>query len=301
MISTIKVTNYLNESIEFDLRQPEKSGFYIQEITGLGPPKANINITEVATNDGALFNSARATSRNIVLTLGFLFKPNIETVRQMSYKYFPIKQQVKLTITTTNRVGEVYGYVESNEPNIFSNQQTTQISIICPDPFIYAEGVNITLFAGVYPEFEFPFSNESLTQNLLVMGDMLMGTTKTIYYEGDAEVGVVIHIYAFGPASDITIYKPGTDQRMEINTTRLAALTGSGVVEGDQIIISTIRGDKFITLLRNGIEYNILNTLNRNAFWFQLSKGDNVFAYITEFGLDKLDFRIENRTVYEGV
>lgn len=37
---------------------------------------------------------------------------------------------------------------------------------------------------------------------------------------------------------------------MRIDTDKLEKLTGSGMVAGDEIIISTIKGDKSITLLR---------------------------------------------------
>lgn len=301
MIKSVKVTNYLNESIELELANPEKSGFYISNIEGLGPPTAMINMTEMATSDGAVYNSARAATRNIVLSLGFLFQPNIETIRQLSYKYFPIKKKLKLTITTDNRIGEIFGFVESNEPVIFSSRQTTQISILCPDPYFYAKKITTTRFAGVVPLFEFPFFNESLTGKLLEMGNMYTSTTQTIFYEGDAEVGVIINIYAFGPVSNVLIYDPSSDRKMEINTTRMADLTGSGIIEGDRITISTVRGDKFIVLNRDGVDINILNCLNRDAYWFQLVKGDNLFAYIAEFGMANLDFRIDNRTIYEGV
>ena len=301
MIKTIKITNHLKESIELELTRPDKSGIYIQEITGLGPPTAHINTTEVATNDGSIFNSSRVTTRNIVLTLGFLFKPDIETVRQLSYKYFPIKKQVKLKITTDNRVGEVYGYVESNEPNIFSERQTTQISLICPDPFIYAEGTNTTIFSGVESAFEFPFSNESLTEDLIIMGNMTTGTTKSIFYSGDSEIGVTIHIYASGLVSNITIYDPITNRKMEIDVDRIQAITGSPIIEGDEITISSVRGNKYITLTRVGVEYNILNSLNRDVYWFQLFKGPNIFSYYAESGLSNINFIIENKTIYEGV
>ena len=301
MIKTIKITNHLKESIELELTRPNKSGIYIQEITGLGPPTAHINTTEVATNDGSIFNSSRVTTRNIVLTLGFLFKPDIETVRQLSYKYFPIKKQVKLKITTDNRVGEVYGYVESNEPNIFSERQTTQISLICPDPFIYAEGTNTTIFSGVESAFEFPFSNKSLTEDLIIMGNMTTGTTKSIFYSGDSEIGVTIHIYASGLVSNITIYDPITNRKMEIDVDRIQAITGSPIIEGDEITISSVRGNKYITLTRVGVEYNILNSLNRDVYWFQLFKGPNIFSYYAESGLSNINFIIENKTIYEGV
>ena len=84
--------------------------------------------------DGSIFASARATERNIVLTLILLPIPSIESVRQKTYSFFPIKKAVTLLVETDNRLVETTGYVESNEPNIFSQQESTQISIICPDP-----------------------------------------------------------------------------------------------------------------------------------------------------------------------
>ena len=47
--------------------------------------------------------------------------------------------------------------------------ETTQISIVCPDPYFYSagpDGTNTTIFYGVEPLFEFAFSNESLTESL---------------------------------------------------------------------------------------------------------------------------------------
>ena len=149
MIKSVKVTNYLDESKTFVLMDPEESGFLIEEITGLGPANATINTTEMASIDGSIFNSSRVGMRNIVLTLRLLFKPTVEDVRQESYKYFPIKKQVKLTIETDNRICESYGYVESNEPDIFSKDESTQISIICPDPYFYSVEPTTTIFYGV--------------------------------------------------------------------------------------------------------------------------------------------------------
>jgi hypothetical protein len=88
---------------------------------------------------------------------------------------------------------------------------------------------------------------------------------------------------------------------MKINTDKLLALTGSVIIAGDDIIISTVKGNKYITLLRDGTYINILNCLDKNVDWLQLAKGDNVFAFTAETGNAFLQFRIENRTVYEGV
>ena len=78
MIKTVKVTNYLGESITLELGRPEKSGLLVREISGLGPSKANVNFSDLSTGDGGIFNSARVTSRNIVFTLDILNQPDVE-------------------------------------------------------------------------------------------------------------------------------------------------------------------------------------------------------------------------------
>ena len=234
----------------------------------------------------------------------YLWKDSIEDVRQLSYKYFPIKKKLTLLIETDNRSAEIDGYTESNEPDIFSKDEGSDVSIVCPNPFFYSageDGINTTIFYGVEPLFEFPFSNESLYECLLEMGEIQNQMEKTVVYSGDAEIGVTITIHAIGEARNITIYNTGTREIMRIDTDKMKAFTGSGIVAGDEITICTVKGKKSITLLRNGKTINILNCLDKAADWFQLAKGDNVFAYTAEEGSSNLQFKIENRIIYEGV
>lgn len=307
MIYSIVVTNYLGDRIKLELGKPDISGFLIKSITGLGPAKANVNTTEVSTNDGSLFNSARLSQRNIVLDLVFIntvYGESIEDLRQKSYKYFPLKKSVELTIETDNRYVKTTGYVESNEPNIFSSQEGTQISIICPDPYFYSageDGNNVTNFYSIDPMFEFPFSNESLDDPLLVFGKIQIKTEGVITYHGDSEIGVMIYIHAIGPATNINIYNTETREVTRINTEKISSLTGKGIVASDDIVINTAKGEKSITLIREGVSYNILNCLDKNTDWFTLAKGDNIFAFTADSGVTNLQFRVENKVIYEGV
>lgn len=307
MIYSIVVTNYLGDRIKLELGKPDVSGFLIKSITGLGPAKANVNTTEVSTNDGSLFNSARLSQRNIVLDIVFIntvYGESIEDLRQKSYKYFPLKKSVELTIETDNRYVKTTGYVESNEPNIFSSQEGTQISIICPDPYFYSageDGNNVTNFYSIDPMFEFPFSNESLDEPLLVFGEIQIKTEGVITYHGDSEIGVMIYIHAIGPATNINIYNTETREVMRINTEKISSLTGKGIVASDDIVINTAKGEKSITLIREGVSYNILNCLDKNTDWFMLAKGDNIFAFTADSGVTNLQFRVENKVIYEGV
>lgn len=304
MIKSVTITNHLDESIKLDLFNPDESGFIIKNIDGLGPVKANINFKELATNDGSIDNSARLSSRNIVMSLQFIESPTIEETRLKSYKYFPIKRNIKFLIETDNRICETIGRVEANVPTIFSNAEGCQISILCSNPYFYSageNGANQTIFYGTDPLFEFPFSNESLTEDLIEFGSIENRTEGTIYYDGDAEIGITIRIHAVGEAAGLVIYNTKTREIMRINDDKLKSLMGSGIQAGDEITITTSRGEKGIYMLRSGVTTNILNSLEKPIKWFQLSKGDNTFAYTASAGLTNLQFRIENKVIYEGV
>lgn len=301
MIKSVTITNHLNESIKLELTRPELSGFIIKSIDGIGPVNASVNFTELATLDGAIDNSARLDSRNITMSLQFMGMPTIEDTRLLSYKYFPVKRKVKFLIETDNRICYTEGRIEKNEPKIFSKDEGCQISIMCPDPYFYSEENNNLMFYGVDPLFEFPFENNSLTEDLIEFGSITQMTEGTIYYEGDAEVGIQIVVHAIGDAEGFAVYNSGTRERMGINDEKLRALMGTGIIAGDRITIDTTRGHKSITILRNGLTTNILNALEKPLKWFKLAKGYNTFVYTATSGLEYLQFEISYKTIYEGV
>lgn len=305
MIKFVTVTNYLGESLLLELSNPWSTGIAITKIEGLGPVKADINTTSISSGDGDRFNSARIGTRNIVFTFRLLETPTtVEDSRQKTYKYFPVKTNVTLLIETDNRLCQISGHVESNKPNIFSEEEDTQVSIICPNPYFISMdngGSNKVVFYGSEPTFYFPFSNESLTEPLIEFGNIKLRQEEIVPYDGDSQVGFIIKMHALGEVRQITIYNTKTRETMKIDTDLLEDITGNGILAGDNITISTVKGDKYITLLRDGKETNILNALGKDIDWFQLSKGDNRFAYICEYGAENLEFSIEYQTLYEGV
>lgn len=302
MITSLKVTNHNNQSLLLELYHPERSGLIINNIEGLGPPKADINSAEVAMIDGGLFTSARMTQRNIVITLTMMFDPLIEDSRLKTYTYFPVKKHVYLEITTDYRHAECEGYVESNTPVIFTNNETTQISIICPDPFFYELGDEVIAFSGVHPMFEFPFSNESLSEPLLEFGDIRYDSRAVLHYIGDVDTGVFITVHALsGTAEGITIWNTGTRERIIINTEKIKRLTNVTFGQGDDIEINTKIGEKYVRLLHDGKYYNIISCINKDADWFQLTSGDNTFAFVADSGDDNLIVTFRYRNAYGGI
>ena len=304
MLKSVTITNYLNESVTYTFEGPtieDSSGLLITEIKGLGPPKADVNMTELATADGAIFNSARLERRNIVLKALYTYADTIEEARLKTYKFFPIKKPVTVTVKTDNRIAEAVGYVESNEPEIFSENAEMQVSILCESPFFLSPNKDVTLFAGVDPLFYFPFSNDSLTEKLIIFGEIINKKTNTVYYSGDSEIGCYFEMHAIGLVENVTIYNLRTRERLKLDTNKLETLTGKKFVAGDTITVCTINGKKSITLLRDGVETNVLNILGKEIDWFQLSKGDNVFGFVAEYGEENIQFKITSQVAYEGV
>lgn len=292
MIKTVKVTNYRGEILTLDLANPYDSGLAVTDIDGLGPEKATINTVEIATNDGSMFNSARIESRNIVLSLRFV-GTNIEECRRFTYKFFPLKKTLTFEVITDERQAAITGYVESNEPDIFSKTESTKISIICPDPYFKSSpNSNVTVvFYGEEPLFEFPFENEG-DEPQLELGQINRVTEANVPYDGDSEVGAIFTVHALGPAKNVRIDNLDTREYMIINI---------DLETGDDLVISTVTGSKSVRRLRNGAYMNVLNSLDRKSSWFKLAKGDNAFAYQAEEGLTNLRFDVSHTILYEGI
>lgn len=303
MIKSIKVTNAIGESLLIELRNPITSGFFVRDIDGLGAAKATINLSESLSADGGFFNSSRLLPRNIVLDLGFYNNglESVETIRQKTYRFFPAKRDISLEIETDARVGVTTGFVESNTPNIFSNDSGTVISVVCPSSFFYSKDEITTIFGGVESLFSFPWENPSLTVPLIEFGSIFTETAKTIVYTGDEETGLELFARMLGPVTNLGIHNLNTGQSMILSSSIIASLTGSGLVANDFVVISTIRGTKFIYLVRNGILYNILNAVSQPANWFRLQRGNNTFAYTADSGLSNIQFYTQHRIVYGGL
>lgn len=302
MIKSITVINHLNETIKIDLFNPYESGLAVKSVTGLGPVKADINFKNLSTMDGALDSGfSRITTRNIVIQFVFIESPTIEETRLKTYKYFSVKQNITIRIETDVRTYEIVGRVESNNPTIFSKEEGSQVSIMCANPFFYSLYKQNISFYGVKSLFEFPFSNESLDNNLIIFGDIQKRVYSTIYYDGDSNAGIIIKMHAIGEVRGITIYNLLTREKMALNDNKIIEIAETGIQNGDDIIIDTIKGEKSVTLIRDGIEINILNSIEKPMKWLQLVKGYNAFAYTTTSGSSNLSFNMEYKTLYEGV
>ncbi len=333
MIKSLNVRNYLGDEIKITLTEDEPDhGLLLESITGLGPVKADINTMELVTHDGSLYNSARVGERNIVLK--FIFTGDIETTRHLTYNYFPHKKFVDLTIETDYRTLMTRGYVESNEPDIFSEKEKCSISLICPNPFLYATSNSEVLAEDVIRSFEFPFevdqtiyfTHEPITDSL---GDTLLDSTgeevldsqlervydpKVIEFgeivkfpeavinnDGNVEVGVILSFKFYGNAGDLAVYNAGSKQIMTINLSRIGYVDGLSISAGDRLTVNTNFGEKSAMFRHNGIWHNVLYCLEEDPDWIHLVNGINTFTYSSEYNQENVEFSVISDNAYEGI
>lgn len=310
MIKSVTAVNFKGESIKMDLFHPESSGFIIIKIDGIGPGKATVTKNDSKVYDGGTITSARLPSRNIKMEIQFLWVNSIEDVRHKSYKYFPLKKPITLIFETDTRTVEIEGVVESNEPDIFSSEESTNISIICPDPYFYASGENArsrTEFSGINPMFEIPsdigYSNESLTEALTEISALYVQSERGIMNYGEVDIGVVISIKPLAIVKGIlTISNVTLGQNMSFDLNKIKTITEQDFHLGDELVINTLRGKKSVTLVREGKNYNALPCIDTRTDWIYLTSGENTFTYYLDGeGIEDLQFSVTNSILYEGV
>lgn len=266
----------------------ENGNYALLSVGGLTPPAATINTAVIATSDGAVFNSSRLGTRNIVLTIAPL--NSIETNRINLYQYFKAKQYIKLYLENNTRSVWIDGYIETMDGNLYSESQRIQISIICPDPFFKDTETGVYLFSNVIDLFSFPFAiEETPGVPISQVGEYV---EIAITNNSDYETGVVITMLANGSVSNPTIYNMTTNENFSLNITMQA---------GDEITIDTRRGNKSVSLTRNAVVTNILNDMTENSEWLNLIVGDNIFSYTCDTGAENLDITVTLQPIYEGM
>lgn len=305
MIKTVTITNPNGEEVTITLGETEpESGLFLTEIEGLGPPKADINMTSLAAKDGSLYNSSRANGRNIILHVRFIKASSVEEVRLLTYKYFPLKKRIKFHIETENRIAETTGYIESNEPDIFSEEESATISVLCESAWFTdasINGIEIIDFSDIVPLFEFEFEDDTEESPTIEFTSIEPKRENIITYTGDADTGFLMRMFIGGTVVNPSIYNIETLEAIRINTDKVAAIVGSALTAGDEIRINSVATEKSITLLRGGRSYNILNALDINATWLVLHEGDNIFSYTADSGELNIMFKIEAQKLLQGV
>lgn len=261
--------------------------YNVYNIEGIDQADASLNSSVNTTTHGSKITSARVESRNIVIYLKL--KGDIEKSRLKLYQYFPQCEEVTIYFSNGRRNVYICGTVEKVNCPPFTSNQVAQISILCEQPFFKAIDEVVTTFGEIMPLFEFPFS---IPEEGIEFSTITQHIRQSIINKSEVETGAIITLHATGEVVNPIIYDITTGEYLKLKFT---------LQNLDTIIINTNTGEKSISLIRNGIQSNILGYMDLGSKWFKLLPGDNVFSYDTESGNSNLQITFTTSILYSGV
>lgn len=310
MIKSVTVTNFRGDTLKLELSKPEESGLLILSIDGIGPGDASINLTDLSSTDGSIYNSSRIPNRIIDINIAPLFVNTIEESRLRAYKYFPLGRHVELVFETDSRTCKIDGYVATNKPDIFKEMETIAISINCPYPFFKDMASSSMKISGVEPLFEFVYENlysYSDQSRNTEFGMIHSRDTNYIDYIGDHDAGMEITISVLGALDGfINLYNTtlkNDSKVFHINVAEVETVVGRSLNIGDTISVITKTNEKTAYVTYDGITKPIINCCVGD--WFQLIPGRNVFEFSVtgedSDSSDNITVGINYDILYEGV
>ena len=264
---TARVRNDAGEELTLTGRETE---YQIIRITGLNPPEAQINLVPLVAMDGARYNSARIETRELVLTIRV--NGSVETNRIRLYNYFRTKRAVTFFYANGTLDVSIDGYVQTVETDLFSKGEIVQVTILCPFPYFAALDAVIADSTRALAEFEFPFSINTdapvFISSLDAGGGAILLTNST-----DTECGFILDADLKQDCGEIVVK----------NLTSGGALTLRGsFLAGDDVRVSTVRGQKSILIIRGGEILNGFSTLTDGSVFWQVVPGENVVEYMID-------------------
>lgn len=279
----------LENKVGDQLTFAQNSPFTITEIQGLNPPSATINTSELALIDGAKFNSAKLNMRS--MNVAFAIEYQAAKNRLEVFKVLKSKQYVKLYYNGQYRQVMIEGYIESIDISYFEMKQIVTCAILCPSPYFMEAQEVINELQNIIGSFHFPFA--STEEPELVLGYISNEIGISIENDGDVDCGLIIELFANQPVSNPKVFNYVTGDFIGLNYS---------MQEGDLITIDTRKGQKSVTLLRNGVETNLFNYVIKNSTWLQLSANGDTFVYEADGDYNgALNVTFKHYNLYEGV
>lgn len=284
---TLTIENVFGSRVK--LTQNE-SKYQVLDVGGLNPPKTQINRSTVGSLDGSTYNSSRLEERNIVITVKL--NGEVEETRLELYQLFSLKRECKIFYKNNRRDVYIAGYVESIECDYFVNNETMQISIVCPYPFFKTIDMVIDDISKVLRRFHFPFSIEY--DDPIPFSEIEIDRITNVFNGGESECGIIINVHFIGSVSKLELLNADTGESFTVQ---------HGFIADDDLVINTNKGEKSVKLIRDSVETNLFAKVTRGSTFFNLRQGDNHFSYFADDGDHDSNVTIvyKHYTIYGGV
>lgn len=272
MLRKVDVVTRRGTTLSLDLFEND-SGYQV-EVEGLNPVKAELSSSSYVGMEGEEFQSSRRGKRQIKFK--FDLQPDFvadtfATLRRRLYDYLMPETTVKLRFhLDTGLYVDIDAVVEDHSSPMFSEDPEVQVVLICFKPdFIDPNRV----------EFEgSTVSTSAITE---------------INYPGTIDIGVVVTMHINRNVEGFTIY----------NTTEDGVLSqldfSYPLINADELVISSLKGSKGITLTRAGTSSSLLYGRSAQSKWINFSQGINEFRVYTPG--DPVPFTLEYLVRYGGL
>ena len=193
---TLLAENQYGQQVELT----QNDDYSVKIVLGFDPPDAIINLTRNAGQDGSEYNSSYMDNRTITITLAINYPA--ERNRIDLYRYFKVKQPVKLYYRNGSRNVWIKGYTQSFQVAFFDKKETAQITVVCPRPYLNDEDPVVEELTNIISLFEFPFSIETP----VAFSQILPLQKKNIINHGDVETGAIFRLKATGNATNPMVF-----------------------------------------------------------------------------------------------
>lgn len=295
MVKYIKITNDRGDVFEF--------GHHYRLISDLDTSglDAVVNTSET-TGDGSLYRSTKLEERNFEIEFR-IDKINDDAIwlQQQRNKMFkvinPLHNPMRIDFTTDS--GDKYFMTAQalSTPvlpkGLENNNKAFQkglIQFLATDPYIYdvaEQNVDIALWM---PLFSFPLE---IPDEGIEIGQRSKSLIVNVENKGHVETGMMIRFSAVATVKNPKLINLNNYEELKLNVTMQG---------GDIIEVSTYRGKRSITLIRNVERTNIFNVLDLASKFIQLDVGDNLIRYDAEDDtIDNLVVNMSFRQRWVGV
>ena len=259
------------------------------EIDGLYPPAGTVSTSAYAGMNGSYLNNAFIEKRNLVISFA-MRGIKIEQNRHALYKIVKPSRYVKVYYRTQNIDVYTEGYVESCNITNFTNETIGQISILCPDIYWYSINSTYAYFARISGAFHFPFPESDAP---FPLGTYNHSNIISLQNDGD-EIGFTLILENVGKENVVnpTIYNVDSGAYLQIKTI---------MQPGDVITVTTKIGNKTVTLTRNGVNSNLINSFVAGSTWLTLPTGKTRLRISAVLNLNDLKVTAIHTNAYLGV
>lgn len=145
------------------------------------------------------------------------------------------------------------------------------ITGVAYDPFWVSKSKLETPLSYIDLRFILPFY---ILENNWILGVTQPAALASIEYDGEA-TGCIINIVANGTVKNPKIVCIETQQKFEIQKT---------LVDGEQIEINTVLGQRKVKGILNNEELNYMQYMSSDSSWIDVNKGVNTFSFSAEEG-----------------